>query len=134
DAVLDHAVHIDELRLMNAVTGAVIVRMPLDAAFRRRFGQVYAVVHRPDLHRPLLAACRRLDAVRLRPNSPLASYRQTGNGVLAVLESGEEVSGRALVGADGLRSAVRRQLVGDGDPPLVGHTTYRSVIPVDRMP
>lgn len=134
NAVLDHAVRIGELRLMNAVTGAVIVRMPLDAAFRRRFGQTYAVVHRPDLYRPLLEACRQLDAVHLRSDCPVAGYRQTRDGVVAVLESGAEVSGRALIGADGLRSAVRRQLAGDGDPSPAGHTTYRSVIPADHMP
>jgi salicylate hydroxylase len=38
------------------------------------------------------------------------------------------------VGADGLRSAIRTQVVGDGAPIVSGHTTFRSVIPTGRMP
>ena len=40
----------------------------------------------------------------------------------------------ALVGAEGLWSKIRAQLVGDGPPKVSGHTTYRSVIPIDQMP
>jgi salicylate hydroxylase len=39
-----------------------------------------------------------------------------------------------LIGADGLNSNVRQQLVGDGAPRVSGHTTYRSVIPTEQMP
>ena len=42
--------------------------------------------------------------------------------------------GAALIGADGLWSNVRRQVVGDGTPRVSGHTTYRSVIPTEQMP
>ena len=44
------------------------------------------------------------------------------------------MTGAALVGADGLWSNVRRQVVGDGAPRVSGHTTYRSVIPTEQMP
>ena len=39
-----------------------------------------------------------------------------------------------MIGADGLWSNVRKQVVGDGKPRVSGHTTYRSVIPTDQMP
>ena len=44
------------------------------------------------------------------------------------------VTGAALIGADGLWSNIRRQVVGDGAPRVSGHTTYRSVIPTEQMP
>src|SRR3546814_6132347 len=44
------------------------------------------------------------------------------------------VTGSALIGADGLRSPVRAQMIGDGEPIVSGHTTYRSVIPIEQMP
>jgi 3-hydroxybenzoate 6-monooxygenase len=54
--------------------------------------------------------------------------------VTAKLANGELVSGSALVGADGLYSKIRSQLVGDGKPRVTGHTTYRSVIATEEMP
>jgi salicylate hydroxylase len=61
-------------------------------------------------------------------------YEQDGAAVTAFLSGGEAVRGAALIGADGLWSNVRRQVVGDGAPRVSGHTTYRSVIPTGQMP
>ena len=134
DAARKMAVYIDRLRLMDAVSGEEITHVPLDEPFRRRFGNPYAVVHRGDLHGVLLQACRDDPRVALRVRSEVTSYRQDGGSVTAMLTSGEQVMGAALIGADGLWSRVRTQVVGDGAPRVSGHTTYRSVIPTERMP
>ena len=128
------AVYIDSLRLMDALTGEEIAGIPLDEPFRARFGNPYAVVHRGDLHGVLLAACRNTNLVELKVSSEVIRYEQDGRGVTVTTASGENVTGDALVGADGLWSAVRAQVVGDGAPRVSGHTTYRSVIPTERMP
>jgi salicylate hydroxylase len=72
--------------------------------------------------------------VELRTEAEVAGYAQDGASVEAILASGERVRGSLLIGADGLWSKVRRQLVGDGAPRVSGHTTYRSVIPTADMP
>lgn len=128
------AVYIDSLRLMDALDGSEITSIPLDEGFRTRFGNPYAVVHRGDLHGVFLRACEAHPLVELRVNSGVTGYRQDGSGAEAVLADGSTVRGRALIGADGLWSAIRQQLVGDGAPRVSGHTTYRSVIPVEEMP
>lgn len=128
------AVFIDQLRLMDAVTGEEIVQIPLQDAFRRRFGNPYAVIHRGDLHGVMLAACRENPHVDLQVNADVVGYSQDGSSVTAELASGERITGAMLVGADGLWSRVRAQLVGDGPPRVSGHTTYRSVIPTELMP
>lgn len=133
DVVRSRAVHVDEWRLRCGVSGGVIASLPIDADFRARFG-TYAVVHRNDVLAPLLGACQGDERVDLRVSSGVESYVQEGDGVTAVLRSGEAVRGSAMVGADGLRSAVRRQLVGDGDPVVSGHTTFRAVIPAEDVP
>ncbi|WP_050931786.1 3-hydroxybenzoate 6-monooxygenase [Aestuariivita boseongensis] len=134
DAARDMAVYIDNLRLMDALTGDEITRIPLDDAFRTRFGNPYAVVHRGDLHGVFLKACQAHDLVELRTSAAVTGYDQDGDRVTVALASGETVTGRALIGADGLWSNIRKQLVGDGAPRVSGHTTYRSVIPVEDMP
>ncbi len=134
DAVRERAVYIDELRFIDGTTGERVQSMPLGPDYRERFGNPYAVVHRADLYEPLLTACRRSPRVELRGGAAVAGYRQDEEGVTARLESGAEVRGAALIGADGIRSAVRAQLVGDGEPRVSGHTIYRSVIPMDQVP
>ena len=128
------AVQIDNLRLMDALTGAEITRIPLGADFRTRFGNPYAVVHRGELHRVFLDACEAHDLVTLRTHAAVTGYRCAGDRVEALLESGERVAGCALIGADGLWSRIRAQMLDDGPPRVSGHSTYRSVIPVDDMP
>ncbi|AUG78386.1 Putative oxidoreductase [Kitasatospora sp. MMS16-BH015] len=134
EEVRERAVHIDELRFMDGTTSEHVASMPLTGAYRERFGNPYAVVHRIDVYAPLLDACRESDAIELRTGCQLLSYRQDATGVTAVLASGEEVEGSALIGADGINSFVRKQLVGDGFPQVSGHTIYRSVIPMEKVP
>lgn len=134
DAARNMAVYIDNLRLMDALTGQEITRIPLGDAFRERFKNPYAVVHRGDLHGVFLQACVEHDLVELRTNSGVARYDQDGTTATAILENGDRVTGKALIGADGLWSNIRKQLVGDGAPRVSGHTTYRSVIPTEEMP
>ncbi|MHA6262913.1 3-hydroxybenzoate 6-monooxygenase [Arenibacterium sp. CAU 1754] len=134
DAARDMAVYIDNLRLMDAISGDEITRIPLDDAFRARMGNPYAVVHRGDLHGVFLKACRDHPLVDLRTNSGVESYDQDGSSVTAILSDGTRVTGRALIGADGLWSNVRKQMLNDGAPRVSGHTTYRSVIPTEDMP
>ena len=128
------AVYIDSLRLMDAMSGEEITAIPLGEDFRQRFGNPYAVVHRGDLHGVFLKACREHELVELATSSEVVAYTQDGTTVSVELADGSRISGAALIGADGLWSNVRRQLVGDGKPRVSGHTTYRSVIPTEDMP
>ena len=130
----EQAVYVEQLRFMDAMTSEEINHIPLDEAFRERFGNPYAVVHRADLHKELVKACEEHDLVELRVNSEVTGYDQDGVTITAHLSNGEDVSGTLLVGADGLHSAVRAKLVGDGAPRTSGHSTYRAVIPVESMP
>ena len=134
EAARNMAVFIDQLRLMDAISGEEIIGVPLGDAFRARFKNPYAVVHRGDLHGVLLKACREHPLVALRTSIEVTGYRQTPEAVFARLADGSEVEGAALVGADGLWSNVRAQLVGKIPPRVTGHTAYRSVIATDEMP
>ena len=127
------AVYIDSLRLMDSMADGEICHVDLGEAFRKRFGNPYAVVHRGDLHGVLLKACQDHPLVELRVSSEVTGYDQDGKGVAARLANGETVRGAALVGADGLWSNVRKQMIGDSAR-VSGHTTYRSVIPTEQMP
>jgi salicylate hydroxylase len=128
------AIYVDRLRLMDALTAEEICQIDLGADFRARFRNPYAVIHRSDLHGVFLKACEAHPRVTLRTSAGVERYEQDGAGVTALLADGTRVRGVALIGADGLWSNVRRQVVGDGAPRVSGHTTYRSVIPTEHMP
>ena len=134
EAARGMAVYVDRLRLMDAMTAEEIAGIDLTEPFRRRFGNPYAVVHRGDLHGVLVRACREAPGVTLRTGCAVDGYEQDDEGVTLRLGSGEAVRGAVLVGADGLWSRIRQQVVGDGAPRVTGHSTYRSVIPTERMP
>ena len=128
------AIYVDHLRLMDALTAQDICSIDLGDPFRQRFGNPYAVVHRGDLHAVFLRACQAHPNVTLRTGCGVDSYEQDGETVTLSLESGETVQGSLLIGADGLWSRIRQQVVGDGPPRVTGHSTYRSVIPTEQMP
>jgi salicylate hydroxylase len=134
DEARTRAVFISDLRLMDAVRGVELTRLELTGAFLERYGQPYAVVHRGDLYDPLVRACRAQERITLRPGCAVEGYRLDGSGASVQLQSGEWVRGDAVIGADGLRSRIRAQLVGDGSPRVSGHTIYRSVIPIGEVP
>src|ERR1700677_5391766 len=54
EAARGMAVYVDQMRLMDAMSAEEICHVDLRDAFRTRFGNPYAVVHRGDLHGVLL--------------------------------------------------------------------------------
>ncbi len=134
DAARSMAVFIDRLRLMDAMSGEEIAKINLGEAFRTRFKNPYGVVHRGDLHKVFLEACIAHPLVTLHTSVHVVNYEQDGSSVRAILADGTAIDGDALIGADGLWSKVRAQMLGDGAPRVTGHSTYRSVIPTEAMP
>jgi salicylate hydroxylase len=102
EAARGMAVYIDQLRLMDALSAEEITHVDLRDAFRARFGNPYAVVHRGDLHGVFIKACQDHDLIDLRVSSEVIDYDQDGSSVAARLASGERVTGALLIGADGL--------------------------------
>ncbi|MEU6023261.1 FAD-dependent monooxygenase [Micromonospora sp. NBC_01739] len=128
------AVRMDELRFMDGVTGEHVTSLELTETYRRRFGRPYVVVHRAELHTALLDACRDTAAIELRSDAPVLGYGQEDLSAWVTLADGERVEGEVVIGADGLHSAIRQQMVGDGDPIVSGITVYRAVVEMDRVP
>ena len=77
EAARGMAVYVDQMRLMDALTAEEITHVDLGDAFRSRFGNPYAVVHRGDLHGVFLKACRDHALIDLRVSSEVAGYDQT---------------------------------------------------------
>jgi 2-polyprenyl-6-methoxyphenol hydroxylase-like FAD-dependent oxidoreductase len=134
DLCRQRAVYIDSLIMMDGLTGEQIFRAPVDEPFRKFMGNPYAVIHRADLHSAFLDRCRAHPDVTLINKERVISYENTPNGVRVKTVAGNMYEGDALIGADGIRSAIREQMTG-GDPlRLSGHVAYRAVLPIEQMP
>lgn len=135
DAVLADA-HIPPAQEMrDALTGKLIARIPLDEKFSQRFGgQPYGVTHRADIHGAFLKACQSSNLVTLETSRKVESYQDHGDRVSVLLNNGETAEGRALIGCDGMWSAIRERVVGDGKPRVSGHIAYRAVLRRDQVP
>jgi 3-hydroxybenzoate 6-monooxygenase len=120
--------------MADAVTGEEITRVPTGASLVGRFKQPYVVIHRVDLHRALLDGCRALDNVELIASADVVAFEDRGDTIIATTADGGRFEGCALIGADGLRSQVRAQLLGDGDPVPIGYVAHRTILPMTEVP
>lgn len=124
------AVYTDEMVMHDAIDESCVGRIPTGEAFRVRFGNPYAVIHRADVHTALLEGARRSERIEVATSTTVQRVEQDEQGVTVFDAQGHRHRGAALIGADGVKSAVRRQYVGD-EARVSGHVVYRAV--VDRQ-
>lgn len=134
EAVLARALQPGNVWMFDALDGRPVTRVRTDAAFRARYGHPYVVIHRVDLHTILVDACRRRPAITLDEDAAVTGYEDHGDHVVVSTQDGRALRGAFVVGADGLRSRVRAQMIGDGDPDLIGYVAHRTIVPFDRAP
>lgn len=127
------AVYTDEMVMHDAVDGALVGRIPTGEAFRQRFGNPYAVIHRVDVHKSLLEGAQETGRVEFLTSTHVSRIEQDADSVTVFDQHGTAHRGVALIGADGVKSVVRQQYVGDLAR-VTGHVVYRAVIDKKDFP
>lgn len=127
------AVYTDDLIMMDAVDESVVGKISAGEAFRARFKNPYAVIHRADIHQSIYEEVQTKKNVHFHTNSHIVGFDIDDKGVRATDSNGKEYRGIALIGCDGVKSVVRQKLVGDGHR-VPGHVVYRAVTPRDEFP
>jgi 2-polyprenyl-6-methoxyphenol hydroxylase-like FAD-dependent oxidoreductase len=127
------AVYTERLVMMDALDESEVASMPVGDAFRKRFGNPYAVSHRADVHQSLLEGAQENGAIELLTSARIDRVEQDASGVTAIDGQGRAHKGAALIGCDGVKSNVRQQFV--NDPVRVsGHVVYRAVADARDFP
>jgi 2-polyprenyl-6-methoxyphenol hydroxylase-like FAD-dependent oxidoreductase len=121
------AVYTDEMVMHDALDETLVGRIPVGEAFRARFKNPYAVIHRADMHGALLQGAMASGLIECVTSTKVARVEQDELSVTAIDTLGGRHVGMALVGADGVKSAVRQQMVGD-EARVSGHVVYRAVV------
>ena len=127
------AVYTDEMVMHDALDETLVGRIPTGEAFRQRFGNPYAVIHRADVHKSLLEGAQESDRIEVLTSTTVQRVDQDDAGVTVHDTQGNTHRGIALIGADGVKSAVRRQYVGD-EARVSGHVVYRAVVDKQDFP
>jgi 2-polyprenyl-6-methoxyphenol hydroxylase-like FAD-dependent oxidoreductase len=109
--------------------GRYLAEMPVSEVAAELGTSTYIAL-RSDLQVGMYEA---LEAETVRLGTELVGFDQDEAGVTATLRSGEEERGAALVGADGIRSAVRANLLGDA-PRYAGYAGWRGITTIDPQP
>ncbi|WP_238446900.1 3-hydroxybenzoate 6-monooxygenase [Azohydromonas australica] len=127
------AVYTDYMVMHDALDEVQVGRIPTGEAFRKRFGNPYAVIHRVDVHLSLLEGAQETGRVELLTSTRIERIEQDAQGVTAYDQKGNAHRGIALIGADGVKSVARQQYVGDAAR-VTGHVVYRAVVDKKDFP
>ncbi|NBX54553.1 MAG: 3-hydroxybenzoate 6-monooxygenase [Betaproteobacteria bacterium] len=127
------AVYTDYMVMHDAVDEQQVGYIPTGEAFRQRFGNPYAVIHRADAHRALFDGVQASDQVSFFTSTRIVQVWQDADAVTVQDQNGQLHQGQALIGADGVKSVVREQFVGD-PARVTGHVVYRAVVDKSEFP
>jgi 2-polyprenyl-6-methoxyphenol hydroxylase-like FAD-dependent oxidoreductase len=127
------AVYTDYMIMHDAIDESVVGRIPTGEAFRQRFGNPYAVIHRVDVHTSLLEGAQETGRVEFLTSTRAERIEQDADSVTVIDQNGLAHRGLALIGADGVKSVVRAQYVND-PPRVTGHVVYRAVVDKKDFP
>ncbi|NUP19750.1 MAG: FAD-dependent monooxygenase [Streptomyces sp.] len=111
-------------------TGASMVTHTLTGMYEERFGAPFWTVERAAVQQALLAE---LGAGRVRLGARCTEVAQTGAGAVLRFADGTETEADAVIGADGIHSAVRHSVFGPDDAVFSGTSGYRALVPMDRL-
>lgn len=125
-----------EIRLHSVRAGGLIGRIPLGQWAEKRYGAPYSVVHRGDLHRALRDEAKASRDIDIQLDVTVADAASDDTGISVDIQGKEGLSsvrGEALIGADGVWSAVRQRLLHLPNALYSGRTAYRAILPADAV-
>src|SRR5215218_9119416 len=121
EKILEYGGIVGELRWMDQ-NGFLLNRVPISD------GKTPSVaLHRSDLQRTLRQA---LPQSSIHLGHSIVDYSQQGDKMIANFTNGQSVESDLLIGADGIHSRVRKQLINDGEPANRGYTIWRGTSPI----
>jgi len=133
DALVEAGSRPDAYRFRLFDSGEVLQTIPLGDAYLQRHGVPYVSVHRADLHRLLVERVRALKPDAIHLGKEVARFEERGDGVVLHFADGGQADGAVLLGADGIKSAVREQIIGAAPVTYTGDASWRVVVRADDV-
>ena len=115
-------------------SGETLSTRPLGQASLERFGFPYYHLHRADFHGVLVDAVRRAAPDSIRLGAKVVGLETVGGRVAVRTESGQDVAGDVVVGADGIHSTIREAVHGRLAARFTGCVAWRATVPPRDLP
>lgn len=114
-----------------------LVTLKLGEEVTRRFGAPYAVMHRADLVDVLYRACKRFANIDMlfgvRAYDVVSHARGTSVTVDEADGKSRSARAHAFVGADGVNSHTRTEILRGEKATYSGHVAWRTTLPIDSL-
>jgi salicylate hydroxylase len=120
--------------IMHYQTGEVLATSERGDIPRQKYGANYYQIHRADLHEMLCNAAEKNDPGCLVLGHAFQSYTEHDDGIEITFANGNTVTCDVVIGADGVRSAVRGAMFGPEDPKFTGNVAYRGLVDKGNLP
>lgn len=133
DRVAENAFEPEALEMRMGRSGRPIFRVPVGDAAVARWGAPYLHVHRADLVDALAAELEDRAPGSVHLSSAVTGYEQSADGITAQTDGGASAKGDVLIGADGIHSAIRTQMLGPEAPVFTGNVAWRAVVPIEKL-
>jgi len=122
--------------MMNALNGKQLARLPLGFDIHDIYGAPYIVIHRADLQNILLQACQKHHDISVSFGMEIIDAALHENGVTALVKSGVETREQTcdmLLGADGIHSNVRKNILDLAAARYTGKIAWRALVPINQI-
>ena len=114
-------------------TGRVIFSLPLGQAAEQRYHAPYLNIHRADLQQVLLTALQQQAPNALHLGYEIKDLSQDSERVTLNFINGEQCQADLVIGADGVRSTIRKLLFNIEDGHFTGMAAWRMTVPSSRL-
>jgi salicylate hydroxylase len=129
-AVRDVSSNLQRIEFHHWLSGEIFYEHPMGDWYDQRFGGPFLGAHRADLHQVLLAGLDGTPHLGRR----CAAVHESPDGVEIEFADGTKTRADLVVGADGLRSAVRHHVTGPDEAVFSAMSCFRGLVPVDKVP
>jgi len=92
---------------------------------RKNYNTDNFAIHRADLHRYLVS---KIDSSKIKTTKKVRLFEQSYEKVVLHFEDGTSTEGAYLIGADGINSVIRQQLLKQSKPRYAGYICWRAIV------
>ncbi len=129
-----HAVRPAGINVFDGVKGRQLARIPLIPYMEDSYGAPYYTIARSDLHSALANAAMAHDNIDIHFESYVTAVATDGGRVAITANENEDMFADIMIGADGVWSATRQLVLEDGAAEYTGHTAWRALIDIKKVP